>query len=377
LLPGDREAHKIKLGLNVEEEFMVNGKALNWEMNTFYHTPLVADITILSQLQNDVKNAEFYVVNELYKDFKKLGYNWDTMAARVIAPTSYVLLGDDYESDIFLAAFSTTDQPKIILGELNDATGELQSATDSVVVENGVGKFKIKTDQEGLQSYEGVIKIKNQLNEIKTFPFKSNYLVSRPTLTVSADRMNALYIGPDNPVSISVPGVPSENITVKISGGNRMVKTGNGKYTAVLRPESPSEVFVSVSAKLPSGEEKNMGRIKYRALKLPKPYATFAGKQGKLRMRATELSGHIGIRVKYGEDFVFNLPISAHAFKVEIVSRNQVLPERIVSGNRIPEDLKNTFRQLPKNSKVILSDIKATGKDGVEHNLGPIIIEIY
>ena len=42
------------------------------------------------------------------------------------------------------------------------------------------------------------------------------YQVAKPSAVVSPDAMNVLYIGVENPVSISAPGVPTESL--KLSG---------------------------------------------------------------------------------------------------------------------------------------------------------------
>jgi len=114
-------------------------KTLTWEMHNFYRTPLAATITILSKLQNDVKNAEFDVVNSLYRKVTHSEFPFDTIAAKVLPQSNYVLLGDEYKADIFVAAFSTTRNPNVMLGTLDETGKNLNSITNRVP-EKGMGK---------------------------------------------------------------------------------------------------------------------------------------------------------------------------------------------------------------------------------------------
>ena len=45
-------------------------------------------------------------------------------------------------------------------------------------------------------------------------------MVAPPSLTVAATKMNVFYIGVDNPVSISVPGIADADLRPNISAGS-------------------------------------------------------------------------------------------------------------------------------------------------------------
>jgi len=103
--------------------------------------------------------------------------------------------------------------------------------------------------------------------------------------------MNVLYKGVDNPISISVPGVANENITASINGG-ALQRTGSGTYNVKMSNSAPPRTKVTVTAKMPNGESRNMGAIEFRVKRLPKPYAKI-GDQGnaELRPQSRGLSG--------------------------------------------------------------------------------------
>jgi hypothetical protein len=82
------------------------------------------------------------------------------------------------------------------------------------------GIYKGPTGSPGPKTFGGVIEMKNpKTQEIMTFPFKSEYTVGQASLVVSPTKMNVFYIGVDNPVDVSVPGVPPSKVSPFLSGG--------------------------------------------------------------------------------------------------------------------------------------------------------------
>src|SRR5690606_9449026 len=95
----------------------------------------------------------------------------------------------------------------------------------------------------GVYEYKGTIRVPSPDGSVKEYPFSQSYQVSAPTAVVSPDKMNVLYIGVDNPISVSVPGIPRESIRASISSGS--LSGGNGNYTA--RVSEPGTAVISVS----------------------------------------------------------------------------------------------------------------------------------
>ncbi|MBL0073839.1 MAG: hypothetical protein IPP34_19375 [Bacteroidetes bacterium] len=153
------------------------------------------------------RNGESEIINHLYTGIDASSFKFDALQARVIAPTSYVLTGQEYKADVFLAAFSSTSNPEILVGGA------------PITVESGMGKYSTRPGSEGLKKWGGVIKVKNPDNTIKEYPFEAEYIAAKPASVVSADKMNVLYIGVENPMSISVPGVADANVTASVTGG--------------------------------------------------------------------------------------------------------------------------------------------------------------
>lgn len=352
----------------------------SWEMANFYHTPLAATITILSKLQTDVKNVEYEVVNQLFKSVGKRDYNFDTIAAKVIPSSNYVLLGEDYQADVFVAAFSTTQNPEILIGEYDSTTNKLANVYDSVAVNKGLGNYQIKTDKEGIFNYQGVIKLKTPgSNEVQQYPFQSEYIVARPSLVVSPDQMNVFYIGPKNPVSVSVPGVPSENISATITGaGNTITKKSNGKYEVKLSNSSPRNVEVRVSAKMPNGETRSMGAMPFVVKKLPKPYAEVGNVSVvKMRKPRVQILAYSTVKAKYDPSFAFQgLRLTINKFKIEVYRGGVEVYSKNVNGPTIPNATKSFFNGLRRGDIIYFTKILARDVSGTRLPLNDVTIEV-
>ncbi len=351
----------------------------NWEMGNFYHTPLAATITILSKIQTDVKKVEYDVVSALLQKSGKKQFNFDTIVTKVIPNSNYVLLGEDYKADVFLAAFSTTQNPEILIGKYDSTQNNLSAITDTIPVENGLGQYTASTNREGIFTYEGVLKLKKEGGKEESFPFKSEYIVARPSLVVSPDKMNVFYVGPNNPISVSVPGVPSENIRATITGtGNKITKTANGKYDVKLSTRSPRNVDVNVTATMQNGETRNMGKMSFVVKKLPKPEASFRDKTGDFQLTKNQIAAYPIIKASYGPSFVFNgLPLTVVSCDIEVYRNGSRIWNKKMTDKFIPDQTKTFFRtRLQRGDKVFFGNIGVKDVNNKIQKLSTIIVKV-
>ncbi len=348
-----------------------------WETNNFYHTPLVASLVILSKLQMDVADVEYDVVSKLYRSFNKKDFFFDTIAATVLPQSNYVLLGEEYQSDIIVAAYSTTRSPKVRIGKLNEEANELISMEDTCLTENGKGIFRKRTTSEGIFTYEGMVDLVNSEGETQSYPFRSEYIVARPSLVVSPTKMNVLYRGIENPVDISVPGVPSENIVATISGGHQLIKKSNGKYVAKMQAQPGNEASISVSARMADGTIRPMGKMEFRVKRLPRPFAYWGFVDPEKRISAQAARVSEGLVVRYDDSFVFDLTCTAKKYRVLVVdNRGEIVGKTVNYGARFTTETQQLLDKVKNHYKVYFLGIKAVGDDGVEHDLGDIVEEI-
>lgn len=360
LLP-ENTAKQLHLAINTEDP-QDGGETRTWEMRNFYHSPLAASVTILSKIQDDIKSAEADVVEELLKGTDADIIPFDTVAARVIAPTSYVLLGEEYNADIFLAAFNRTLVPQVLIGDYDPATGKMIGSFDSLPVHNGLGQYSLKTDKEGIMTYEGVINMKTPKGTYMQFPFQSQYIVARPSANVSADKMNVMYSGLENPITVSVPGVPNEKVRVTCDNGT-LTPLGGGKFN-VTNPRA-GLCHINISAETDSGAVRPMGTMEFRVKNLPAPMVYPSGVTT-TRAPASAFVSSLGLVCTYGPDFNFNARANVVSYSLDIIAPGGtqfLYSGDDLKGNQIPQQAKNALKNARRGTKVIFYDITSVGAD--------------
>ncbi|MDP4963783.1 MAG: hypothetical protein NWQ55_01845, partial [Salibacteraceae bacterium] len=351
-----------------------DGQTESWETGNFYHIPLAACVTTITKLQNDVRNAEGFALRSLFSKINEQDFKFDKIEAKVIPVSNYVLRGEPFKAEVFLAAYSTTEQPQMVLGKY-DSIADVFTPFDSLEVANGLGAIDLQNNTIGLKQYDGVIKLRKPNGSLEDYHFKGEYMVAEPSVTVSAAKMNVLYRGLENPLGVSVPGVASENVKVSITGGNQLLRQADGTYNAMISPQSPAVVKVTVSAKMPDGSTKNMGEKEFRVKYLPLPYAEIGKVSTSGLMSGAELVASQGIKAKYSADFVFELNATVKRFKVgfTVNGRFSELPS---NSNLFTKKMMDVFVELKSGTELTFSEIYYTGKDGLERELNPVIIKL-
>ncbi len=365
---------KIQSDIALNELPNAEGKLEPWEVGNFYHLPLAACITNLTKIQADIRTAESDALKSLYDNVSVNDFKFDTIAARVVPKSNYVLLGENYQAEVLLAAYSTTEQPNMMLGT-RDANTESFSPGDSIPVENGLGMISTKSTKEGFHTYQGVVALKRNDGSVKHFPFESEYLVAKPSLTVAPTKMNVLYKGIVNPVKISAPGVANENITASITGGNSIKKIANGMYEVSVSKTSGMDVEVIVTATLEDGTKREMGREPFRVKRLPKPYAEIGDISTTGRYSNNELLARQGIKAMYAPDFEFQLKCSIVEFEMTTRYQGNVVGDLAKNAYFTPKMIE-IIKALPSGTEVVFKNIRAKGDDDVRHDLSPIVITI-
>jgi len=355
-----------------------SGTVTNWESLNFFHVPLAATTTLLSKLQADVRNAESDVLGHLFADVEAASYKFTQLAPVVIPEKTYILEGDSFRAKVFLAAYDNTNLPAIDLGPegLKLDSGEVtlpEGNTSAVKVgADGFGRLAIPARGIGDKHWEGIIKFRNPATKAEEpYKFVVDYEVAKPSLVVSATKMNVLYRGIDNPIEVSVPGIPQDALTATISTGS-LLPQPDGSYIA--RVKSGSEAIVNVTAEI-QGERKNMGQFKFRLKSVPDPVAKFAGKTAvDNTVKKNELTAALGVIAEL-KDFVFDLNYPIRSFDITVVMGGDVKTLSSAS-NRLTNEQKELLREVRRNQVVIVENIKATAPDGTIRKLGSINLRV-
>jgi len=346
--------------LSTDDIVSVDGGKKPWMVANFESMPSAGVMALMSKMQADVRNAESMMLSYLYQNIGGTDFKFNKIEAIVTAPSNYVLIGQPFTADVFIAASDSTTNPIIKM----DGGAELK-------VTNGKGVYTGNTGSAGPKSFGGVIELKQpKTGKILTFPFKSEYTVGAASLVVSPTAMNVFYIGVDNPVDVSVPGVPPGNVTPFITGGGSITRSGN---SWVVRVKEVGKVSVGANAKL-EGAVKNMGSKEFRVKKVPDPKAMVGGKSGGA-VAKNWLAAQTGVSAVL-ENFDFQFRYTVTSFNMSAVLRGGFSEDAKSSGAAFSGQQKQLIQQVSPGKKVYLDDIQVRGDDGSTRTLGGITFKV-
>lgn len=354
-----------------------SGTVTNWESMNFYHIPIAAVVTNLSKIQTDVRNAESDLITYLMADVEAASFKFTKLRPIAIPQSNYVLQGDTFKADVFLAAYDDTNFPTVEIGV--DETIEHDSANtalagESRIVEigdDGFAKLRIPADQIGFRNWKGVIKFRGPTGEVP-YLFDVEYEVAKPSLVVSPTKMNVFYRGLQNPVEISVPGFSAEKIQPSMTNGT-LTRTSEG-WVAV--PGRGSESVISVTTETEDGTKKNMGSMTFRCKNVPKPVPVFGGLSiGDSRIEKNLASAQLGVGAKM-EDFVFDLDYPVVSFELTTMVRGEAINEKS-NSNRLTPKMKEMLSNVGRNQRILIENIKAKAPDGSINPIGNLSFTVY
>ncbi|MBO4985221.1 MAG: gliding motility protein GldM [Bacteroides sp.] len=339
----------------------------NWQEYIFENTPVAAAITLLTKLQSDVRYAEGEVLHLLTQNTDMQDVRVNRLQAYVIPTSQNVVRGGAYTGRVILAAVDSTQRPSLFIG------GERQT-------ENEDGWFETVCNRTGDFSLDGYLELVQGNGDTLRRHFSQPYTVVEPSATVSATLMNVLYAGYDNPLSISVPGVPADRVQAVLLNKNGTLKRAGKGYVA--RPsEVNKEVVIRVMAEV-NGRTQSMGDYTYRVRSLPdpSPFIEYTEKGVSRRYRGGRglpkavLMNTQGI-VAAIDDGLLNIGFRVLGFEtVFFDNMGNAVPEVSQSASFTPRQ-KEMFRRLSKGKRFYISRVRAVGPDGVERLL-PTTLEV-
>jgi gliding motility-associated protein GldM len=293
--------------------------------------------------------------------------------------------GDSFAAQIFTAAYDDRQDPEIFIGEFDSAAVAKGETDETKImkgnkgskwedykaggwyplekVEGGKGYLKIK-ESVGVHPWKGVIKVKTKKGP-KIFPFESSFEVGKPSLAISADKMNVFYIGVENPVSIAAP---MPKFTASAPG---LSPKGAGW---VMRPKKPGKVNIVVTGTDDDGNKVNLGKAEFRVKRLPDPKSFCAGKSGSTSIKKVQFKNASTVVAKMENfDFDINVKVSSFVFST---TKAGVIQEYKVSGNKLNSQCKSLIGKAKRNQKFFIEKVKVRMPDGTTRQLAPIILKV-
>ena len=332
----------------------------NWQEYNYENMPVAAAITMLTKLQNDIRYAEGEVLHTLVNNIDIGDLRVNAINAYVIPTSQNVVQGNKFSARIIMAAVDSTARPAIYI--------------DGKRIESVDGWYEVPASKTGDYTLSGYMEL-NSGNGVIRRDFTQKYSVVSPLATVSATMMNVLYAGYDNPISISVPGVPSNMISARLkNGGGTLTRSGNG---FICKPTNVGEnVVIAVTANQ-EGKQQSMGDYEFRVRQLPDPtpFIEYKDDKGNIqcyrgggKLSKTNLQAADGI-VAAIDDGLLNIGFRVLGFETTFFDNNGNAVPEISDGANFSNRQKRLFQQLSSGRRFYIQRVRAIGPDGIERQL--------
>ncbi|WP_298554392.1 gliding motility protein GldM [uncultured Algibacter sp.] len=340
-------------------------KPKDWLDYHYKGFPLVASLTKMTQLQSDIKTTESEVLSSMLGNALGNEVSMTNYTTLMETSKSAYFNGEKFDGQIVLGRKDASTKPSRV-----ELTLDGRKLTEKqYAIEDGKVKLLIGTGGVGEHKIEGKLIFAQDGEEIEV-PVKSSFAtVAKPNAaTISADKMNVVYRGVKNPMTISFAGVPDNKVTASAQGLSR---SGGSRYVMDATRIQGREVTINVTGTLPDGG-KVSDNAKFRIKDLPKPTGTIRGEDGAIKMQRNSLKiSTVGAKF---DDFDFELPLRVSGFKFKVPGQ----PTINVKGNKLDSRAQKALAKAKRGSGVQIFDIeaKASGVSVILKKVSPVFVEL-
>ena len=313
-----------------------------WIKARYEGFPLVSTITNITLLQKEIADTEKDVYSmllgkQLANDAKISAKTYGTI---LIPEKPVVFQGERFKGKIVLGRYDSSLKPsKVTVNGMNIKQFRKGGAIIDMPASTKLGDNSLKGNFTFTQDGKDV-----------NIPIDLTYVViSKPnSAVVSADKMNVVYRGVSNPITISMPGVSDEDI-VATAPGLRKIK--GSSY--MLKPQQGKEVRIKVTGKLSGGVAPVVTYASFRIKNIPAPRATVRGEMGSVKMPKSSLAkSTIGAALP---DFAFDLKLKITSFSIKVPGKATIK----VNGSKLNAAAKRALNSAKRGSFVNIFNIKA------------------
>ncbi len=320
-----------------------------WEGAYFHMVPTVAGLTILSKFQMDVKTSENRVVQFCHNKVGEVNVVFDSYGAVLGQSSNYLMPGQNLDITAGVGAFSKKAQPTILIGGTQAPIGE-DGAAHVTLPGGGIGQHTIPVRITYMNQNTG---------KMETMEKNITYNVGQANASIALDKMNVLYIGVDNPVTIAASGGGDDKVKPSITGGGgSLTKVGAGKYVARVNTVTDKCIItVTVDGKVAGASE-------FRVRTVPQAQAYVGGQASGANMSAGQFRAQpsVGAGIK---DFPFDLKYEVVSYTFTVDTDEGDIISIPASGYLFQGAVKQAIDRHVKAGKMVTIDnIRVKGPDG-------------
>lgn len=334
-----------------------DSEKINYLKYHFEGFPLIASKANITQMQNEVRNAEADVLGQLLQGELIQIASMTNYKSIVNLEKGAFFNGETVTGEVVLGRYDDNLKPtKVIINGSEVPASQIQNGR--VMLSFGAGAVGDKTITGEMQFVEG--------GETVTIPIEQKYsVIGRPnSATISADKMNVVYRGVENPMTISFAGIDPSKVTASAPG---LSARSGSSY--MMKPSGGAEVRINVTGKLPDGTLASDSKT-FRIKDLPNPTGMISGEFDGVRKNRSNLA--ISTISAQFLDFDFDLTPTVSEFIFKVAGQ----PGVRVSGNKLNDAAKSALQRAPQGSIVQIAQIKATVPGVMLKSVTPVSVEL-
>jgi hypothetical protein len=190
-------------------------------------------------------------------------------------------------------------------------------------------------------------------------------------IAVASIKMNVLYIGVDNPLSVAAAGAVDNKVTIAIVGGGGTVsKIDAGKYNVkVTTPTDDCMVNVYVDGNL-------AGSSKFRVRMLPQPSGTVGGFSSGAYVGSDIFRSQAGLGL-YVANSPFEVKYEVLGFKLVLADDKGSVKTVDCDGAMFSPEAKQYLNQYIKSGNIVtIENIRVKAPNGKELKLPALLYNI-
>lgn len=338
----------------------IEGAKLGYLDYNFKGFPAVASYAKITAMQNDVKTTEANLYNLFLGNSLEEAITLKNYQAIVLPEKNAFFAGEEFRGTVVLGKYANVTPIK-----LNVNGDEVSLKEEEALDSAGNARVRFRTGNVGEHEVKGTFTFVEKGEELP-INFSANYVVvPRPnSATISADKMNVVYRGVNNPMTISFAGVSDNKVNATAPG---LQKLSNGKYN--MKPQTGREVTINVSATLDDGSRASDSKT-FRIKEIPAPTGYFRGASGAMKMSKSGVAkGTVEAKL---DDFDFDLPLRVTQFDFKVPGQ----PTITVNGTRLDSRAQAALNRAKRGQTVQILNIKAKSSGPLIKKVAPVIIEI-
>ncbi len=342
-----------------------DGIKVDWIKYHYEGFPLIASLTKLTSIQSDIKATEESALKAMLQGELTSQVALTNFSTLIESEKSAFYSGEKFAGSIVLG--KTDKSAKPVKADLKLDGRKMTEGRDYQLEEGGV-KLLIGAGNPGDHQISGTLIYMQDGIETEV-PVKNTFsTISKPNAAlIAADKMNVVYRGVANPMSITIPGIPNNKVSASAPG---LSKRSGSSY--IMNPGTGRTVTIVASGTLPDGQRVS-SRSEFRIKDIPRPAGAVRGESGSTKMprRNLEIST-VGAIL---EDFDFDLNLAISGFKFKVPGQ----PTVDVKGNKLDNRAKSALKRAKRGDAVQIFDIQAYITNNRTYKLkkvSPVLVEI-